>query len=119
MHCDGAPCILLSDESASPPLLSFHASQAAHVLLASRCFSHAACWRAGGRRLNHDLRKLAQQHEQDHLLLEAAFPAIYPVEPFSLRIVTPRCIPYVCACLVFATHVLLLEPAACCPTFSA
>ena len=46
---------------------------------------------AGGQDLNADLRQLRQKHGQDHILLEIGFPADYPTQPFSLRIVSPRC----------------------------
>lgn len=29
---------------------------------------------------------------QDHLLMEASFPASYPREPFLLRMIRPRCV---------------------------
>ncbi len=46
---------------------------------------------AGGQDLNADLRQLHQRHGQDHILLEIGFPADYPTQPFTLRIVSPRC----------------------------
>ena len=48
----------------------------------------------GGRKLNEDLRRLERDFGQDHLLMEAAFPADYPTRPVFLRLLSPRCVMY-------------------------
>lgn len=48
--------------------------------------------RAAGQLLNEDLAELAWRFGQDHLLLEATFPDTYPDQPFSLRVILPRCV---------------------------
>lgn len=49
-----------------------------------------------GAALNEDLRLLEEMHGQDHLLLEIQFPSgdAYPLQPFFLRVVSPRCVMY-------------------------
>ena len=46
---------------------------------------------AAGRHLNEDLAQSAWSGGPAHLLLEADFPWNYPQQPFSLRLVKPRC----------------------------
>lgn len=44
----------------------------------------------GGKRLTEDLRKLQHDHGIGSIQMEARFPADYPSQPFSLRVVRPR-----------------------------
>ena len=44
----------------------------------------------GGRDLNADLAALRRRYGQGKILMEILFPARYPVDPYTLRVVRPR-----------------------------
>jgi len=75
--------------SCTAAVMALEALKTGAISRCSRCFLllHAA-----GRRLNEDLAQLNWRFGQDHLLLEVAFPEDYPEQPFTLRVVLPRCV---------------------------